>query len=66
MNEEPAAVQPAAPAQPPAPKTPISQEIKYLKEIAMHLESIRGMLKFFTLILVMYIILSILGSLVGF
>ena len=47
---------------PPAPRQNVQTaltEVEYLRQIAEHLKSIRGMLSFFTVILVVTIILQI-------
>lgn len=61
MNEP--VVPPAAPAQAPVA---LSDEAKSLKDITEHLQSIRSMLKFFTLIVVLAIIGQVLSFLTHF
>jgi len=58
MNEQPKPI-PVPPAPPQKVQTALT-EVDYLRQIAEHLKSIRAMLSFFTVILIVAIILQFL------
>lgn len=60
MNEQPQPI-PVPPA-PPQNAPSIPTEVEYLRQIADHLRSIRAMLSFFTLIIILAIILQVLSG----